>query len=390
MARGTTNEMMVKKPRRGKGEGSITQLPDGRWMARIDLGYVNGKRARKPIYGKTRKEAADKLNAALVEKARGTLVVNERQTIGDFLTGWLQDSVKPSVRPKTYVSYEYMCRLHIIPSLGRHPLVKLAPAHVQVWMKEKREAGLSPRTVAYGRVVLRRALGQALKWGLVARNVASLVDPPRTERAEIQPLTPTQARAFLESVAEHRWSALFTVAIALGLREGEALGLSWSDVELDAKTLTVRRQLQRIEKRLQLVEPKTAKSRRTIAMPQVVVDRLREHRVRQLEERLAAGEAWEDNGLVFTSRYGTPVHPENMGRTLRPLLAKAGCPPQRFHDLRHACASLLFAQGLGPKAVMETLGHAQIATTADLYGHMYAELRQEVADRMDAILSAMD
>jgi integrase len=375
--------------RRGHHEGSITQLSDGRWQARISV-EINGKATRKAFYGKTRQEAARKLNEALTAKEQGTLVTDARQTLGAFLTGWLEDSVKPSVRPKTYTSYEYICRLHIIPSLGRQPLVKLAPVHVQGWMKEKREAGLSPRTVAYGRVVLRRALGQALKWGMVARNVASLVDPPRTTKAEIQPLTPTQARAFLETVQGHRLEALFTVAIALGLREGEALGLSWTDVDLTARTLTVRRQLQRIDKRLQLVEPKTEKSRRTIIMPNVVVERLRDHRVRQLEERLAAGEAWEEHGLVFTSRYGTPIHPENMGRTLRPLLAKADCPPQRFHDLRHACASLLFAQGLGPKAVMETLGHTQISTTADLYGHMYAELRQEVADRMDAILSVAD
>jgi integrase len=376
--------------RRGHGEGSITLRQDGRWSAIVDLGYIDGRRQRKTLYGKTRAEVARKLNAALTQKEQGTLVMDERQTVETFLTRWLRDNVKPSLRPKTYQSYEYICRVHLIPSLGKHPLVKLTPAHVQAWMASAAGKELSPRTVAYGRVVLRCALGQAVKWGLVVRNVAALADPPRVERTEIQPLTPSQARAFLESVRGHRWEALFSVALACGLREGEALGLSWDDVDFDARTLTVRRQLQRVDKRLQLVEPKTAKSRRTVSLPAMVTDRLRAHRVRQLEERLAAGEYWTEHGLVFTSKLGMPVHPENLGRTMKPILARAGCPPQRFHDLRHACASLLFAQGVPAKDVMETLGHTQLATTADLYGHMYAEVRREVADRMDAILTAAE
>jgi integrase len=204
-------------------------------------------------------------------------------------------------------------------------------------------------------------------------------------RRTVEPLTPQQARSLLDTVAGHRWEALFTVALALGLREGEALGLSWSDVDLEARTLTVRHQLQRVEKQLVLVEPKTEKSRRTLVLPAVVVDRLRAHRVRQTEERLKA-EVWEDSGLVFTTRYGTPIHPENLGRALRPLLAKAECPVQRFHDLRHACASLLLAQKATMKEVQETLGHTQLATTSEIYARLYPEFRQEVADRMDAIL----
>lgn len=356
----------------------------------MDLGYVNGKRVRKAYFGKTRADAARKLNQALADKERGLPPIAERLTVAVFLDQWLTDVVAPSVRPKTLASYEYICRVHLAPSLGRHRLARLTPAQVQQFMNSRLEYGLSPRSVAYCRAVLRRALGQAMKWGLVARNVAALVDPPRRERAEIQPLTPTQARRFLEAVKGHRLEALFTAALALGIREGEALGLMWEDVDFDHGTISIRRQLQRVNKKLLFVEPKTAKSRRTIVMPAIVVDALRAHRLRQLEERLAVGEAWEEHGLVFTSHWGTPLYPENMGRSLRPLLVQAGCPPQRFHDLRHACASLLFAQGLSAKAVMETLGHSQIATTADLYGHMYMELRREVADRMDAILTQVN
>ena len=123
-------------------------------------------------------------------------------------------------------------------------------------------------------------------------------------------------------------------------------------------------------------------------MPAVVSERLRAHRVHQLEERLTAGEHWQECGLVFTSRLGTPIHPENLGRTMRPFLERAGCPPQRFHDLRHACASLLLAQGTSMKEIQETLGHTQLATTSEIYAHLYPEFRQDVADRMDAILGA--
>jgi integrase len=377
----------MARARRGHGEGSITRLPDGRWQARLDRGWVDGKRVRKAYFGKTRVEAAHKLNQALADKERGLPQIPERLTVAAFLDRWLTNVVKPTVRPKTFVSYEYVCRVHLTPALGRHRLIQLSPAQVQQFMNARVASGLSPRTVAYCRAVLRRALGQAVKWGLAARNVAALVDPPRSDRQEIQPLTPTQAKDFLEAAKGHRLEALFTAALALGIREGEALGLMWEDVDFDRGTISVRRQLQRVNKKLLFVEPKTAKSRRTIVMPTIVVEALRAHRLRQLEERLAVGEAWEEHGLVFTSHWGTPLYPENMGRSLRPLLAQAGCPPQRFHDLRHACASLLFAQGLSAKAVMETLGHSQIATTADLYGHMYMELRQEVADRMDAILA---
>lgn len=373
--------------RRGRGEGSITQRADGRWQARVDLGYVDGKRRAKYLYGKTRQEVARKLTAALRDQQQGLPLPNEQQTAGQFLSAWLENSVKPTVRPKTYISYEYICRVHLVPRLGKIRLARLTPDHVRACLRAVEDAGLSKRTAAYCRVVLRRALNVALKDGAIARNAAALTDPPRVERKEIQPLTPSQARAFLDVVSGHRLEALFTVAVGLGLREGEALGLMWDDVDFEARTLTVRRQLQRLDGQLQLVEPKTTKSRRTIIMPRVVADRLKAHRVRQVEERLAAGEVWTDTGLVFTSRHGTAIHPENLGRTMRPFLERTGCPPQRFHDLRHAAASLLFAQGLSAKAIMETLGHSQIATTADLYGHMYRELQQEVADRMDAILA---
>lgn len=382
----TSDSAEPKARRRGPGEGSITQRADGRWVGRLNMGFVDGRRKAKSYYGVTFDEVRQRLTEALAARDKGQDPVSERGTLQAFLLQWLEDSVRPSLRWKTYQSYSYVARVHIIPHLGTRPLAKLEPSDIRGWMRLL-GAGLSSRTVGYCRSVLRIALNAAIDDEVLHRNVAARVKPPKVERREIEPLTPGQARAFLDALAGHRLEALFSVALACGLREGEALGLAWEDIDFERRTITVRRQLQRVEDgSLQRVAPKTEKSRRTIVMPRIVVERLRAHRDRQSFERSAGSDGWQDSGLVFTSKYGSAIHPENLGRTMAPFLEKAGCPPQRFHDLRHACASLLFAQGLSAKAVMETLGHSQISTTADLYGHWYDEARQEVADRMDAAL----
>ncbi|MBF6613953.1 MAG: site-specific integrase, partial [Chloroflexi bacterium] len=211
------------------------------------------------------------------------------QTLGQFLATWLEDSVRPTVRPKTYDSYAQVVRLYIEPELGRVQLGKLTPQQIQHLLNKLLKMGLAPRTVRYCHAILKIALGRAYKWSLVPRNVAQLVDAPRSRRYEMRSLTPEEARVFLNTVRGDRLEALYSVAIALGLRQGEALGLRWEDVDMDKCTLRVRYALQRIDGKPQLVEPKTQKSRRTIFMPQVTVNALRTHRVRQLEERLAAG-----------------------------------------------------------------------------------------------------
>lgn len=256
-------------------------------------------------------------------------------------------------------------------------------------MNRKLKSGLSPRTVQYIHAVIRRALVQARKWQLVPHNVAKLVDPPRARRHEVVPLTPEQARAFLEAAKGERLEALYTVAEALGLRRSEALGLQWQDIDFEAETLRVRFSLQRIEGKLQLVEPKSAKSKRTIAMPKATIRALREHKKRQLEEKMLVGPEWHETGFVFTSIIGTPLEPDNIGRWFKPLLKKAGLPNIRFHDLRHTAASLLLVQGVQPRVVMETLGHSQIALTMNTYSHVMPVLIREAAARMDEILESI-
>jgi integrase len=384
--------------KRGQNEGSIYERKDGRWAAVINLGYQNGKLKRKTFYGTTRKDAQKKLTKALHDHEQGLPIAMPRQTVRQFLERWLEDCIKPTVRPATYVSYEQQVRVHIGPALGHHQLTKLGPQHIQAYMnekakpvpqpaKDKPKPGLSAKTIGYHRSLIVMALGQALKWGLVARNVATLVDKPRALKYEIQPITPEQARQFLEAIKGNRLEALFTVALSLGLRRGEALGLRWQDIDFEKRTLRVHQSLARINKGLVLSEPKTKGSRRILDLPKTLAVRLKEHKTRQLEERMAAGSRWIETGLVFTSGIGTPIDPRHVKRHLDPLLTKAGLPHFRVHDLRHFCASLLLAQGVPLKVVSDLLGHTQISITADLYTHVLPSMRKDAFDLMDSILT---
>jgi integrase len=420
--------------RRGKGEGSITERPDGRWEGRIDLGWRDGKRERKFVYGRTRKAVVIKVRKALEQTEQGIPFADERQTVERFLRRWL-DHMQTRLRPRTWAGYASSVRLHLVPKIGKVSLTKLTPAHVEAALHLLQQDGTTPGRVRYARTVLRAALNRAQKWQLVTRNVATLVDPPRYQGKEIQPLTPEQARTLIATARDHRLGAIVSVATALGLRQGEALGLRWQDVDFDGGTLSVRQALERsggdsaarrslaIERRelrkrisatakrsperrelaqqleanrskwrklrseIRFVEPKSARSRRTIRMPQIVITALKAHRKRQLEERMALGNAWQDSGLVFTSPIGTPMEPRNMTREFHKMLKDADVPRVRFHDLRHTAATLLLAQGVDPRTIMETLGHSQISLTLNTYSHVLPALQAEAAAKLDAILS---
>jgi integrase len=374
--------------RRGANEGTIRERADGRWEARVLVTGPDGRRTRRSLLGRSRAQVRDKLQAALRGEAAGLPPVGERLAVGSFLDVWLRDAVRPKVRPKTFVSYAGIVRVHLVPGLGHLPLARLTPQQVQAFLNRKSAEHLAPRTVAYIRAVLRQALGQAERWGLVSRNSARLAEPPRVPRREVQPLAPDEARAFLEAIRGDRLEALYLVAIGVGLRQGEILGLSWTNVDFGASTITVRNALQRVNGKLELVEPKSATSHRVVALPAFVVNALRAHRTRQRTERLLAGSRWHDDprGLVFTTTVGTPMDGIAVTRRFQASLAVAGLPRQRFHDLRHACASLLLAQGVAPRVVMETLGHSQISLTMNTYSHVIPALGRAAADQMDVAL----
>lgn len=369
--------------RRGHHEGTIRQRPDGTWEARLSL--PNGR--RKSLYAKTRRAVQATLRQAQRDQEDGLDVGARRQTVAAFLTRWLEDTARPGIRPSTYQSYAGHVHHHLIPALGHHQLAKLTPQHVQKLLNDKQRAGLSPRTVAYMRAVLRRALGYAVKWSLVSRNVATLVDPPRAVRTPVRPLTAAQVRTLLDATKDDRLGPLLHVAIATGLRQGELFGLRWPDVDLDAGTLTVRHAMQRIAGVPTFVEPKTALSRRTVPLPPSAVTALRTQRVRQLEERLLAGGQWRDWALVFASSIGTPLDSRNVTTRFQRLLSEAGLPRQRFHDLRHCAASLLLSGGVPARTIMGILGHSQISLTMNTYAHLSPALERDAADRMESFLA---
>lgn len=375
-----------RRERRPRGEGSVYLAGNGQWRARLYYTAPDGRLKRREARFKTQREAVAALSQWKRDLSDGLPVAPDRLTVEQFLRRWLQDVARPRLRPRTYERYAQLVRLHIVPALGGIRLAQLNAADVQRLINSMCESGSSARTVQFTRAVLRAALHQAERWQLVRRNVAALTDPPRVERPEVQPFSPEQARQLLAAARGDRLEALYVVALGLGLRQGEVLGLRWEDVDLERGTLSVRRQLQRTGGTLQLVPLKTERSRRTLPLPAFVLEALRRHRARQLEERLALGAAWQEHGLVFATERGTPLEPRNVLRRYHTLLARAGLPRKRFHDLRHSAASLLLLQGVDLRVVMETLGHSQISLTANTYAHVAQALKREAAERMDALL----
>ena len=306
--------------------------------------------------------------------------------MAEFLDQWLTEVVRPNVRPWTYKGYEVHVRLHLTPSIGHVPLDKLTPLHVQQLLNAKKRDGLSAKSIRYIRGTLQTALNQAVRWELLTRNPASLVDGPRVGHYEIRPFTPEEARTFLTAMKGDRLEALYSVALTMGLRQGEALGLCWKEVDLEMGYLRVSQQLQRFDGETRLVEPKTARSRRTLALPASIGRVLKEHRNWQQSERAAAGEKWTETGLVFTTPNGKPIDATKVSKDFHRHLDRAGLTQRRFHDLRHSCATLLLVQGVSPRVVMEVLGHSQISLTMNTYTHVLPELRRQAADRMDELL----
>lgn len=386
----------MAKQRRGRSEGAIYQRSDnGLWVTSIDLGIVDGKRKRRYIYGKTKREVQDKLKRAELEREKGFNIAPDRRSVAEFLNLWL-DAVQTQVRASTFRSYEQTVRNYLIPHLGKHPLAKLAPEHVQAMIGALLEQGgangkLSTKTVRYAKTVLGIALEQAVKWGRIPRNVASLVDGPKVERYPIKPLTPEQARKVLLAVRGHRLEVLYRLALSLGLRKGEVLGLHWSDIDFTNETITVRCSVQRLNGKLVLADPKTEASIRTLALPAVLVAALKAHQRLQDEERQAMQDVWQEHQLMFPSTVGTPMEPRNLSRQFKTVLKAAGLPDTiRFHDLRHSCATFLIVQGVHPRVVMQILGHSQISVTMNTYGHVLEDSQREAAAKIDLVLGAMD
>ena len=393
--------------RRGSGEGTIYEERPGRWIAQVTVGYKvrDGKRRRirRKFVAKTRGEVAKKVNNALSKKDRGEVAVFHFGTVGEFLEGWLENTVKPTVRPKTYRSYKQTITNHLlknlqpeeikekkldsVPGIGKRKLRDLTVEHLEGFFTSKLKAGNSPALVRYLRVVLRVALNEALRRGKVERNVAALVRAVHVPKPEFIPFTLDEAKRLLAAAKGHRLEALFTVALAIGLRHGEALALLWDEVDLKAGELRVNATLQRVDGQLIRTEPKSEESRRVVPLAPFCVDALKRHRKNQQLERAAAGDEWQETGYVFTSRIGTPLIDRNVLRDYYKLLDQAKLPRRRFHDLRHAAVSLLAAQGVDDKTIAEIVGHSDVRLTKNVYQHAEQKRKRAATAKLGRLLS---
>lgn len=382
--------------RRGHGEGSISQRADGRWMGRVTLGRgSDGRRQRKTIYGHSESDVVREMKKVNGRAVNGLVRTTSTPTVSTFLDLWF-DTKCDEWRPSTRRGYRAAIDRFLTPAFGPLRLEQLGPLMIQHWLTSQKKDHGARRRIALAHAVLRSALTAAKGWELVATNAAESATPPAPTPRAITALDVDQARTFLAVAEGHRLSALFAVALACGLRLGEATGLRWDDVDLATGELRIRQQLQRIGKQLVLQPLKTEKSRRTLALPQVCLEGLKAHRTQQLQDRLKAGQDWIDTGLVFTSfarrgagrKVGTGLQPRNVLRTFHELLVKAKLPRVRFHDLRHSAASLLIAKGVELVEVSMLLGHSELRVTADLYSHLQKQTAAKAAKHMDAVFAA--
>ena len=374
------------KGRRVNGEGTVARKPraDGQWVARYTVVEEDGSVRRPVLYAKTRAEVSRKLRDALAARDRGERRPG-KQTVADYLATW-HDGTRPQLRPQTWQRQGEHVRLHLVPTVGRFPMHKLAPVDVQRAYAQLLERGLSAATVRRTHAVLHRALGQAVRWRLLAANVADMVDPPRVSRAEMAAFSPVDARRFVAAVRGDRLEALYVVALTTGLRQGELLALRWAEVDLDAAWLQVTGSLVRDRGELGIAETKTARSRRRVELAAIAVDALRAHKLAQLEQRVALANVWQDRGLVFASETGGFIGKSTIQKHFPRLLAAAGLPRIRFHDLRHTAATLMLGRGVHPKVAADMLGHSTIAVTLDLYSHVTPTMQREAVAAFDDLL----
>lgn len=339
-----------------------------------------------------RTEAQKRLRQVLTELDKGIFAKPGKATLGEYLKSWLLDYCSPNLSPRTQELYSYICEKHVLPTLRNIPLVDLRPQHLQRLYAEKVSAGLSNRTVQLIHVTLHKALKNAVKSGLLVRNITESVDTPKIQNREMRVMSETDLHIFLEYARNTPYYALFYTSLFTGMRRAELLALRWSDVDLELCQLSVTRSMQYIggaapENRVSFREPKTAKSKRSIALSPSTVIRLREHKAKQTELRQSLGYAPPlDNDLIFSHYDGSPLLPNSVTHAWIKLVRRCGLGGIRLHDARHTHASLLLKQGVHPKIVQERLGHGSIQITLDLYSHIAPGLQQAAANKFDDIV----
>lgn len=358
--------------RRSKGEGTIYfSTTQDLWVAQITL--PNGKRRTK--YSKQQKVVREWLLKQREAIRDNVWVGDDTLTVSKFFDRYLSDVAAHRIRPKTYERYEGIVRLHIKPTIGKIKLARLRADHLQNLYSQKVNEGLSKRSVQQMHAIIHKALKQAMKWGLVARNVSDLVEAPKPEKRVPKTLSSEKVNELFRILKGDRLYPLYVVAIATGMREGELLGLMWEDVDLEKGIIHVRRTAQTLAgKGVVITETKTNQSRRSIPLPQFAIEALKEQP--------------KECELVFPTSNCTPISARNLLRHWYLVREKIDEPNMRFHDLRHTSATLLLKAGIHPKVVQERLGHSRISMTLDTYSHVIPSMQEEAADKLDKLFNA--
>ena len=368
--------------------GSIQKTKAGTYKIYVDVGRdpITGKRKRHVETLRTKREAERRVNEIIRQVETQTYVMPHKELFGDFLIMWLEEK-RTQVRENTWYSYQSIIRSHITPSLGDITLSDLTPAHLSDFYKSLREKSLSSQRIRYAHVIIRSALDTALKWGMVTRNVANSVNPPRVPRKEIQVWDSEEVLHFLKEAQKDKYYIAFSLAITTGMRQSEILGLRWKDVDLKANKLYVTQVLDKHT--LTFQEPKTRHSRRAIDLIPLTVEDLRRHKAIQAQERLK-NRNYQGYDLVVATSNGTPVRSNNLIRNYKRIVELSGVPYIRFHDLRHVHATMLLKQGVHPKIVQERLGHSSINVTLDIYSHVLPSLQEAAAEAFSELLFNKD
>jgi len=374
--------------------GHIQRRGKKSWRLKYDIGArdpVTGRRqVRQVTVRGTRKDAEGELTRLLNTISEGVYVDPSKLTVAEYLDQWLAN-VKANVAPKTYERWEEICKKHLAVALGAHQIKALSPLAIQSYYvaalasgRRSGKGGLAPRTVKHHHRVLFQALRQAVRWRIIARNPAADVDAPKTERPEISVLDNNEVPVLLAATKSTRLHVPVILALNTGMRRGEVLGVRWSDIDLDGASLTVNQSLEQTKAGLRFKSPKSRSGRRRIALSPLTVDTLRRHKIAQAKERLQLGLGKNDAGLVFTTFDGETVKPSTFTKEFARIVKRAGLAGGSFHSLRHTHLTQLLRDGVNPKVVSERAGHAGVAITLDIYGHVLPGDQENAALKVDA------
>jgi integrase len=365
-----------------------------KWLARPNLppGPSGERHRAKARVFTSKKDAETWLAEKALEREKGIVIDSGKLILARFVDRWLESLRHTNLAVSTRRRYADVLRLHVLPVLGHRQLRALSPLEIQELYATLQDGGLSAKTTSLIHTVLHKALKQAVNWDLIARNVTERVTPPPRPKPQVRGWDAAQTARFLAVADCHEYGALWRLALHTGMRRGELLGLKWNAVDFNKGTIRVEASRSRGEKGKFIDgKPKTVSGRRSFPLSAEMIEILRRHRTQQLEQRLAAGPAYEafpDGGYVFAQPNGRPLHPNTVARCYKHLIAEAGVPERRLHDTRHTNATLSLESGESVKEVSERLGHANIGITLDLYVHPGEATKREAANRFDAFLKA--